>query len=120
MPPPEYGIWFRAYLDDILGVRETTAFKARSPEKKKVEGAIMQYILTWCFCETATGRFGQVLPSVKLGDRVCILYGGELTYVIRLFEDGRYMFVGGCYVHGLMDGEVCAMGGVEDREFCFC
>ena len=42
--------------------------------------------------------------DVKKGDKICILHGGQIPFVLR--QDGRYhSFKGECYVHGLMDGE---------------
>lgn len=120
-PPPEYGIWFQEYLDYRLGPNFALEEEDNEDnlDRVKVENAILNQLSTWCFCETEKGRFGQVLESVEVGDMVCILYGGELPYIIRPLEDGKYMFVGSCYMHGLMDGEGCEMDEVEDEEFCF-
>ena len=38
------------------------------------------------------------------GDLIYALFGGSVLYVLRLAGD-RFMLVGECYVHGLMDGE---------------
>lgn len=42
--------------------------------------------------------------DVTEGDRTCLLYGGQVPFILR--REGRYhLFKGECYVHGLMDGE---------------
>jgi hypothetical protein len=45
---------------------------------------------------------------METNDLICVLYGGDVPYVLRPNGD-RFYFVGDCYVHGLMDGE-----GVND------
>ncbi|KAK8201417.1 heterokaryon incompatibility protein-domain-containing protein [Phyllosticta capitalensis] len=45
-----------------------------------------------------------VPATAQVGDCVWALAGGRLLYVLRPAEEGRYHFIGECYVHGLMDG----------------
>ena len=44
-------------------------------------------------------------PCAREGDQVFVLLGGQVLYVLRPVG-GSYRFLGECYVHGLMDGEV--------------
>ncbi|KAM5344545.1 hypothetical protein ACJ41O_013080 [Fusarium nematophilum] len=45
-------------------------------------------------------------PSVtQPGDVVAILFGGKVPYILRPVDD-HYLFVGECYVHGIMYGEL--------------
>lgn len=44
--------------------------------------------------------------SVRAGDMICLLFGGQTPYVVRPNDDGTWKFVGECYVHGIMNGEV--------------
>lgn len=57
------------------------------------------------FCVTESGRFGQVPLDSKLGDRICVLTGGEVPFVVRPTGRGTYTLLGECYVDGIMDGE---------------
>ncbi|CZR69630.1 uncharacterized protein PAC_19530 [Phialocephala subalpina] len=50
------------------------------------------------------GYIGLAPGNVRVGDLVCIIFGCRLPVVLRK-EDGRYIFIGSCYVHGIMDGE---------------
>ncbi|KAF2143539.1 uncharacterized protein K452DRAFT_198784, partial [Aplosporella prunicola CBS 121167] len=43
---------------------------------------------------------GHTLP----GDRIAILLGGSVPFVLRPYRE-YYVIVGECYVHGIMDGE---------------
>ncbi|CAG9994502.1 unnamed protein product [Clonostachys byssicola] len=57
------------------------------------------------FCVTEAGRFGQVPLDSKLGDRICVLTGGEVPFAVRPTGSGTYTLLGECYVDGIMDGE---------------
>lgn len=63
--------------------------------------------------ETRNGRLGSMPKGTKVGDKICILYGGNLPYVIRPCGDGKYTLVGDCYVHGFMYGEAMDMDGIK-------
>ncbi len=50
------------------------------------------------------------------GDKICLIFGAIVPYVLRAREEG-FQLVGEAYVHGIMDGE--AMGfGLKEEEFC--
>lgn len=73
------------------------------------------------FCTTKKRYMGWVPPRAQKGDKIYILFGGQVPYVLRPLgpKDGKYEFVGEAYLHGLMDGEgVRIMGGmrIEDVE----
>ncbi|KAF4610419.1 hypothetical protein G7Y89_g15700 [Cudoniella acicularis] len=57
---------------------------------------------------TEDGYLGLGPTDVKPGDHVCIFFGGEVLYLLRSIGI-HYLFVGECYVHGLMDGEAYAL-----------
>lgn len=60
------------------------------------------------FCFTSNGRLGQLAPGSEPGDRICVLGGGEVPFVIRPISGdakGMYQLVGECYLDGMMDGE---------------
>ncbi|TVY15382.1 hypothetical protein LARI1_G005623 [Lachnellula arida] len=53
---------------------------------------------------TAKGYIGLGPPSMLEGDIICILFGGEVPYVLRPMGS-HWQLVGECYVHGIMQGE---------------
>jgi hypothetical protein len=57
-------------------------------------------------CVTERNLLVLSTPFAEVGDVACMFLGGNPLYVIRPIEDGFYMFVGECYVHGFMDGEI--------------
>ena len=67
---------------------------------------------------SSSGYIGLVPSTSIIGDRVCLLAGGRTPYVLRhsrkktgedVSNSPEYTFVGGVYVHGLMDGETLDM-----------
>ncbi|KAL1600761.1 hypothetical protein SLS60_007149 [Paraconiothyrium brasiliense] len=64
-------------------------------------------------CVTTGDRFAWAPGSqqrfdgiqAQRGDRICILQGGRVPYLLRRITDGTYVLVGECWVQGLMHGE---------------
>jgi len=57
------------------------------------------------FFGTAEGRIGLCPPGTWPGDRIVILHGGSVPYVLRKMGCGTWRFIGECYVDGIMFGE---------------
>ena len=69
--------------------------------------------------ETKEHRFGQSCRHILPGDKICLLYGGQIPFILReackivlkdsdnhSIEHQAYrLFGAGCYVDGLMDGQ---------------
>ncbi|KIN05381.1 hypothetical protein OIDMADRAFT_51193 [Oidiodendron maius Zn] len=52
------------------------------------------------------GYVGLSSHNVQPGDQICVLFGGSTPYIVRPTSiSGEYLFLGECYVHGLMNGE---------------
>ncbi|KAH8890228.1 HET-domain-containing protein [Thozetella sp. PMI_491] len=66
---------------------------------------------------TEKGYIGTAPVTIQDGDLICVLKGGQTPYALRREEEG-YRFIGACYVHGVMDGEVMGMG-LEEVAFVF-
>lgn len=96
------------------------AFKEDSDANQEMEG-FLQAMGTGmtCLFETKQGRIGKSCGHIRPGDKVCLLYGGRLPFLLREVwrerpshstetdgEDVRYKLIGGgCYVDGLVDGD---------------
>jgi Heterokaryon incompatibility protein (HET) len=57
------------------------------------------------FIKCQEGYIGIAPPATLTGDRVCVLLGCSAPMVLRPTEDGSYIVVGECFVHGLVKGE---------------
>lgn len=65
---------------------------------------------------TASGMRGVGPREMLPGDRVCVLYGANMPFVLRRQGDG-YVVVGECYVYDLMHGEAVSklQHGLRER-----
>jgi len=57
-------------------------------------------------CTLQEGLIGAVPLSTEIGDQIFVLKGGNVPFVLRATEEGQYQFIGECYVHGIMRGEM--------------
>jgi hypothetical protein len=64
------------------------------------------------FFVSQQGRIGWVPFRTQAGDRVCVFHGMRIPVILRSQGD-RWEFIGACYVHGLMDGEVWDLDGLQ-------
>jgi hypothetical protein len=55
---------------------------------------------------TATGYVGISASHTLPGDKICVFFGSQICYTLRLQKDGSYHLVGEAYVHGIMCGEL--------------
>ncbi|KAI9876544.1 MAG: hypothetical protein M1830_006285, partial [Pleopsidium flavum] len=58
------------------------------------------------FLVTENGYMGLAPHGTRAGDKICVLLGGDMPVILRPEWDGRFMLIGECYVHGIMNGEV--------------
>jgi hypothetical protein len=54
---------------------------------------------------TLSGHFGLVPIAARRGDLVYIFLGCNVPIILRKTEIGKYHLIGGCYLHGFMEGE---------------
>ncbi|KAK3166970.1 hypothetical protein OEA41_010095 [Lepraria neglecta] len=59
-------------------------------------------------CLTQKGYIGLVPKSTIISDKVYAFLGGQVLYTLRpdRSDESRFTYIGECYLHGLMDGEV--------------
>lgn len=67
--------------------------------------------------ETSQGYIGLGPEYCQVGDQVCVLYGGQVLYILRECGSHEFKFVGECYLHGMMDGEALQHKHFSEREF---
>jgi len=61
---------------------------------------------------TTKGELIGLVPGIaQPGDQVYCLLGGQVLYVLRTVKN-HFIFIGECYLHGMMDGE--ALGMLKD------
>lgn len=70
-----------------------------------------KYALGRSFFVTKAGRFGLGSRNTKAGDKVAVVLGSGVPFVLRRCVDGEvdshaWRLVGECYVEGVMGGEM--------------
>lgn len=70
------------------------------------EGAAMSagFFVHHCIA-TARGYLGLGPPLVQPGDVCCILWGGQVPFILRAVDE-HWILIGEAYVHGVMEGQV--------------
>lgn len=67
---------------------------------------------------TSGGYVGLVPLAAEVGDVIAVFEGGRVPFVLRgsVESPGMYRLVGGCYVHGMMNGEAFRLpyANIED------
>ena len=66
--------------------------------------------------DNANAIIGTGPEGLRIGDIVCVLYGGDVPFILHPDGQGHYALIGECYVSGIMQGEALDMG-LEEREF---
>lgn len=135
--PPEFGEYLMKYLDFMN--HEVPKVMAAAEEIRKkdpthvvaclgddhpdieihalIESSIEKWASKRRFCTTSKGRLAFVPPIAQAGDLICILYGGEVPYVLRPQGSESYVVVGECYVSGIMHGEALSGETFRTRRF---
>jgi hypothetical protein len=98
------------------GVRGLTEAMHGFETHKYIEASIDRWSSKRRFCITNSGALACVPKATRHGDIICVLFGGEVPYVLRPTGTGRFLVVGECYVHGIMKGESLSHD-TEIREF---
>ena len=55
---------------------------------------------------TQKGHLGLSSERVKQGDKIAIIAGSQVPFVLRPEDKGQFSLVSEAYVDGIMDGEV--------------
>lgn len=90
--------------DVSLSVRQAAKHGDHSKWSRAANGACKQRK----FGRTKEGYYLLGPKVMEAGDIVCVLFGGKTPFCLRPWGS-RFLFIGECYVHGLMDGESIEM-----------
>ncbi|KAL8838538.1 MAG: hypothetical protein Q9170_002118 [Blastenia crenularia] len=106
-PGPEYGRYFQDWQAAI-----------DSDGATNFRNAAVSHCAGRSFIRSRDGRLGLAPKSTRVGDIVCLFHGGDVPFILRPFDSGRYGFVGEAYIHGVMQGEHAGkLGGANLRDF---
>jgi hypothetical protein len=74
---------------------------------------VLRHCMGRNLCVTTEGYLGNVPNGSLKGDKICILFGSAVPFVLRECERGFFKLIGECYIHGIMDGEVMRKRDIE-------
>ncbi|KAI0406032.1 hypothetical protein F4802DRAFT_560462 [Xylaria palmicola] len=92
---------------------------AKLADKSKNYTSLLDGTLTeWRFVVTGRGYCGVACNAVRPGDKVSILGGGAVPFILRESDErhGRYRLVGESYIQGFMVGQALEFGGVSKAQ----
>jgi hypothetical protein len=88
---------------------------SKSNEVRFCVAALKRAVVRRTFIITQKGYMGLGPAYTQPGDKIYVLAGGQVPFILRPTENiGVFSLVGECYVHGIMDGEATEEG--IDRE----
>jgi hypothetical protein len=97
-------------------------FEECAGQARKYKAAIGPHAYGHRFYITARGYISLIPPNSKVGNIVCILFGSQTPFMLRPESERRsepmetvnslgiYTLVGECYINGIIDGEMLAIG----------
>jgi hypothetical protein len=94
--------------------KEYMSFLAR-----KSLGAFLALTRLRHFAGTVAGLAGYVPKKAREGDTVVMLHGADVPFVLRKKPDGRYLLIGECYLHGIMNGEALEASEARSQDTVF-
>ncbi|KAK7189516.1 het domain-containing protein [Paraphaeosphaeria sporulosa] len=91
----------------LLGLQDQTEFSAHTSGGDADQFAVLarKACHERKFFFTEQTSMGLCPRNTKPGDRVVVLYGGSVPYILRPTGQDSWTFVGECYVDGMMFGE---------------
>ncbi|KAH7354652.1 heterokaryon incompatibility protein-domain-containing protein [Rhexocercosporidium sp. MPI-PUGE-AT-0058] len=109
----DYLTEFQTTVSGIRGLDEVVPnFKTHAT----IEASLDLWSSRRRFSVTRFGQLACVPKGSRVGDVICVVFGGEVPYVLRPAEGGFYTVVGECYVDDIMHGESLSYDTVP-REF---
>ena len=69
------------------------------------------------FIVTCGSLMGLAPYNAQVDDEIFVFLGGQVLYILRQKEGGKYRFIGECYLHGMMDGEAMDLINEKREEF---
>jgi len=109
----EYDAWTRHKVSVKYGLYN----KPREYLWKVENDRNTRFILSRAFIITSKGYMGLAPAETQPGDIVCVLRGGDVTYILRPINE-YHRLVGECYVEGIMNGSFARRASPSDiRKF---
>ncbi|OAL52743.1 HET-domain-containing protein [Pyrenochaeta sp. DS3sAY3a] len=113
LDPFEMGLGFLLLYMMTHSIEDTTENRKLADDFYRSTLKIWPTIL---LCVTEKGHVGQVPQFAQVGDKIVLLKGCEVPYLLREVENRRYKVVSNCYLHGVMHGEAWPRSSTDVHE----
>jgi len=100
----------RRWLDVVLDEHSDSEPNVYADSELSAMTAAISYSKWRQFCVTSEGRFGWVPDATRVGDKICVLFGGKTPFAIGGCGRGHYNLMGEAYINGIMNGEALDSG----------
>jgi hypothetical protein len=111
---PEYNHWFQHFLDTAMKEIEDPE-RGWYHEHLSTNNIIATIISMWAFrrrfCVKTGDRFAWIPESAASNDRIYVIRGARIPFVLRLQPDGKFALRGECWIEGLMEGKALDLPG---------
>jgi Heterokaryon incompatibility protein (HET) len=114
---PEDKETFTSWWNMLVDSRQLLPSLMKAPSFQRIHRAIIPAIANRRFFTTTRGFIGNGPPRIRPGDDIYVLAGSHIPFALRKDErvvmippDSKplHTLVGGCYLHGTMDGQMVA------------
>lgn len=116
-PAPE--IFGRHYVEITRGNQRLGNWTDQTPKRiipygqaRRYYGSLVKHALNRRFFITKRGHLGSGPKELRLDDLICVVFGSKVPVILRKRVDKDdsggepgFEFIGGAYVHGIMEGE---------------
>jgi hypothetical protein len=92
----DYGLSIDSDGNDQQGYLVTPTMRAEWKLWQQARYALDGTCMIRRLFSSQKGHYGMASEEAQEGDLMCILFGGEVPFVLRLNGDGRYRMIGGC------------------------
>ncbi|KAF2021339.1 hypothetical protein BU24DRAFT_457320 [Aaosphaeria arxii CBS 175.79] len=123
-------VWAPEFKSTICGIRLDQDARKQMDEmsdaSRRLVNAYLQTVSNFlglipgaALCTTKKGYIGIVPGETKPGDKVVLLFGSRVPFVVREGkEPGQYKLIGECYLHGIMHFQASRLSGLVEQEIC--
>jgi hypothetical protein len=100
-PPAEFGVRFLEVIHAVKVVRSGERLSVETNWRVQeilppIEQAIFGGSVVKRFGRTSKRDLGSFPKNAQPGDKIATFYGGNVLYVVRPAEEGKYTFIGDC------------------------
>jgi len=109
-----YKTWRKQFKDKNFAQTDEALNEVAPKEFYPALSSVSNYIV----CRTRGGYVGLAPTSAKVDDHICVLSGANVLFAIRdsIERPGMFWMIGGCYMHGMMNGEAFNFPHWQERE----